>query len=68
MAFHSFGGGNESLFVPLHMHGPMNGVRFYTRMKTLTARWPTGFARGSRVPYANHEVSLVPSLKLCHIY
>jgi len=44
MAFHSFGGWKRSLFGPLHMHGP-DGVRFYTRMKTVTARWPTG-ARG----------------------
>ncbi|MDX1609091.1 MAG: CoA-acylating methylmalonate-semialdehyde dehydrogenase [Halofilum sp. (in: g-proteobacteria)] len=40
MAFHSFGGWKRSLFGPLHMHGP-EGVRFYTRMKTVTARWPT---------------------------
>jgi len=41
MAFHSFGGWKRSLFGPLHMHGP-DGVRFYTRLKTVTARWPTG--------------------------
>jgi len=40
MAFHSFGGWKRSLFGPLHIHGP-DGVRFYTRMKTVTARWPT---------------------------
>lgn len=40
MAFHSFGGWKRSLFGPLHMHGP-DGVRFNTRMKTITARWPT---------------------------
>jgi len=40
MAFHSFGGWKRSLFGPLHMHGP-DGVRFYTRLKTVTARWPT---------------------------
>ena len=39
MAFHSFGGWKRSLFGPLHMHGP-DGVRFYTRMKSITARWP----------------------------
>jgi malonate-semialdehyde dehydrogenase (acetylating) / methylmalonate-semialdehyde dehydrogenase len=41
MAFHSFGGWKRSLFGPLHMHGS-DGVRFYTRLKTITARWPTG--------------------------
>ena len=39
MAFHSFGGWKRSLFGPLHVHGP-DGVRFYTRLKTVTARWP----------------------------
>jgi malonate-semialdehyde dehydrogenase (acetylating)/methylmalonate-semialdehyde dehydrogenase len=46
MAFHSFGGWKRSLFGPLHMHGP-DGVRFYTKMKTITARWPTGLRAGS---------------------
>ena len=41
MAFHSFGGWKRSLFGPLHMHGP-DGIRFYTRLKTVTARWPSG--------------------------
>ncbi len=45
MAFHSFGGWKRSLFGPLYMHGP-DGVRFYTRLKTVTARWPDG-ARGT---------------------
>jgi malonate-semialdehyde dehydrogenase (acetylating)/methylmalonate-semialdehyde dehydrogenase len=39
MAFHSFGGWKRSIFGPLHVHGP-DGVRFYTRLKTVTARWP----------------------------
>ena len=46
MAFHSFGGWKRSLFGPLHMHGP-DGVRFYTRMKTITARWPTNLRAGA---------------------
>lgn len=41
MAFHSFGGWKRSLFGPLHMHGS-DGVRFYTKRKAITARWPTG--------------------------
>ena len=40
VAWHCFGGWKRSLFGPLHMHGP-DGVRFYTRMKTITARWPS---------------------------
>ncbi len=39
MAFHSFGGWKNSLFGDLHVHG-MDGVRFYTRGKVVTARWP----------------------------
>ncbi len=41
MAFHSFGGWRQSLFGDHHMHGP-EGVRFYTRLKTITSRWPSG--------------------------
>jgi len=43
MAFHSFGGWKASLFGDHHMHGP-EGVRFYTRMKAITSRWPAGRA------------------------
>jgi len=41
MAFYSFGGWKASLFGDHHMHG-MEGIRFYTRMKTTTSRWPSG--------------------------
>jgi malonate-semialdehyde dehydrogenase (acetylating)/methylmalonate-semialdehyde dehydrogenase len=46
MAFHSFGGWKRSLFGALHVHGP-DGVRFYTRLKTVTARWPTSGRGGA---------------------
>lgn len=46
MAFHSFGGWKRSIFGPLNVHGP-DGVRFYTRMKTITTRWPTGIRVGN---------------------
>ena len=39
MAFFSFGGWRNSLFGDLHVHG-MDGVRFYTRTKVMTSRWP----------------------------
>jgi malonate-semialdehyde dehydrogenase (acetylating)/methylmalonate-semialdehyde dehydrogenase len=45
MAFHSFGGWKRSLFGDHAVHG-MEGVRFYTRLKTITARWPTGIRTG----------------------
>ena len=41
VAFHSFGGWKRSLFGDQHMHGP-EGVRFYTKLKTITSRWPSG--------------------------
>ena len=46
MAFHSFGGWKRSLFGDHYVHGP-EGVRFYTRLKTITSRWPTGLRQGA---------------------
>ena len=48
MAFHSFGGWKRSLFGDMAVHGP-EGVRFYTRIKTVTARWPQGGPRRRRI-------------------
>jgi len=39
VAFYSFGGWKSSLFGDLHVHG-MEGVKFYTRTKAITTRWP----------------------------
>jgi malonate-semialdehyde dehydrogenase (acetylating)/methylmalonate-semialdehyde dehydrogenase len=46
MAFHSFGGWKRSLFGDHYVHGP-EGVRFYTHLKTITSRWPTGIRKGA---------------------
>jgi malonate-semialdehyde dehydrogenase (acetylating) / methylmalonate-semialdehyde dehydrogenase len=46
MAFHSFGGWKRSLFGDMAVHG-MEGVRFYTRLKTVTSRWPAGIRSGA---------------------
>lgn len=46
MAFHSFGGWKRSLFGDTAVHG-VEGVRFYTRLKTVTSRWPTGVRQGA---------------------
>jgi malonate-semialdehyde dehydrogenase (acetylating)/methylmalonate-semialdehyde dehydrogenase len=46
MAFHSFGGWKDSLFGDHHIHGP-EGVRFYTRYKAITQRWPKGIRSGA---------------------
>jgi malonate-semialdehyde dehydrogenase (acetylating)/methylmalonate-semialdehyde dehydrogenase len=47
VAYHSFGGWKRSLFGDHHIHG-MEGVRFYTRLKTITARWPSGIRTGAQ--------------------
>jgi malonate-semialdehyde dehydrogenase (acetylating)/methylmalonate-semialdehyde dehydrogenase len=46
MAFHSFGGWKRSFFGDHTMHGP-EGVRFFTRLKTVTTRWPSGIRSGA---------------------
>jgi malonate-semialdehyde dehydrogenase (acetylating)/methylmalonate-semialdehyde dehydrogenase len=47
MAFYSFGGWKDSLFGDTHVHGA-EGVRFYTRAKAVTSRWPdTGYTDGA---------------------
>jgi len=46
LAFHSFGGWKRSLFGDMSIYG-MEGVRFYTRLKTITSRWPTGIRSGA---------------------
>jgi len=44
VAYHSFGGWKRSLFGDLHAYGP-DGVRFYTKRKTVTQRWPSSGVR-----------------------
>jgi malonate-semialdehyde dehydrogenase (acetylating)/methylmalonate-semialdehyde dehydrogenase len=44
LAYHTFGGWKRSAFGDVNQHGP-EGVRFYTRVKTVTARWPKGGVR-----------------------
>ncbi len=54
VAYHSFGGWKRSLFGDHAIYGP-EGVRFYTRIKTVTARWPAGIRAGAEFNF--------PSLK-----
>jgi malonate-semialdehyde dehydrogenase (acetylating)/methylmalonate-semialdehyde dehydrogenase len=54
VAYHSFGGWKRSLFGDHAVYGP-EGVNFYTRLKTVTARWPTGIRSGAEFHF--------PSLK-----
>jgi len=46
LAFHTFGGWKNSAFGDINQHG-MEGVRFYTKTKTVTSRWPTGIRAGA---------------------
>jgi malonate-semialdehyde dehydrogenase (acetylating) / methylmalonate-semialdehyde dehydrogenase len=48
VAYHSFGGWKRSLFGDLHAYGP-DAVRFYTKRKTITQRWPSGGVREGAV-------------------
>lgn len=54
VAYHSFGGWKRSIFGDHAIYGP-EGVRFYTRIKTVSARWPTGIRTGAEFNF--------PSLK-----
>lgn len=47
VAYHSFGGWKRSLFGDHHIHG-VEGVRFYTKLKTITSRWPSGIKQGAQ--------------------
>nr|WP_312988006.1 CoA-acylating methylmalonate-semialdehyde dehydrogenase [Comamonas koreensis] len=48
VAYHSFGGWKRSLFGDLHAYGP-DAVRFYTKRKTITQRWPSAGVRDGAV-------------------
>lgn len=54
VAYHSFGGWKRSLFGDLHAYGP-DGVRFYTKRKTITQRWPaSGVREGTRFSFPSN--------------
>jgi malonate-semialdehyde dehydrogenase (acetylating) / methylmalonate-semialdehyde dehydrogenase len=50
VAYHSFGGWKASIFGDHGIYG-MEGVRFYTKLKTVTARWPTGIRAGAEFAF-----------------
>jgi malonate-semialdehyde dehydrogenase (acetylating)/methylmalonate-semialdehyde dehydrogenase len=55
VAYHSFGGWKRSLFGDLHAYGP-DAVRFYTKRKTITQRWPSaGVREGSKFSFPTHS-------------
>lgn len=55
MAYYSFGGWKDSLFGEHHIYGP-DGVRFYTRGKVVTSRWPrSNRASGASFDFPSHK-------------
>src|SRR4051812_1623909 len=50
MSFYSFGGWKDSLFGDQHIHGP-EGVKFYTRAKVVTTRWPDQAPEGAHMNF-----------------
>jgi malonate-semialdehyde dehydrogenase (acetylating)/methylmalonate-semialdehyde dehydrogenase len=54
MAYHSFGGWKHSLFGDLHVHGP-DGVRFYTRGKVVSTRWPDPSQAGVNLGFPTQD-------------
>ena len=55
VAYHSFGGWKRSLFGDHSIYGP-EGVHFYTRLKTVTARWPEGIKSGAVLHLPDDEL------------
>ena len=54
VAYHSFGGWKRSLFGDLHAYGP-DSVRFYTKRKTITQRWPSsGLREGAQFSFPSN--------------
>jgi malonate-semialdehyde dehydrogenase (acetylating)/methylmalonate-semialdehyde dehydrogenase len=53
LAFYSFGGWKNSAFGDANQHGT-DGVRFYTRTKTVTSRWPAGIRKGAQFTMPTH--------------
>tara|TARA_B110000116_G_scaffold208708_1_gene184179 strand:+ start:654 stop:2153 length:1500 start_codon:yes stop_codon:yes gene_type:complete len=54
VAMHSFGGWKRSLFGGSSIHG-MEGVRFYTQLKTITSRWPSGIRKGAKFNFESSK-------------
>ncbi|WP_332698337.1 CoA-acylating methylmalonate-semialdehyde dehydrogenase [Devosia sp.] len=54
VAYHSFGGWKRSLFGDHSIYGP-EGVHFYTRLKTVTTRWPAGIKGGAEFSFPSHK-------------
>ncbi|NMM44492.1 CoA-acylating methylmalonate-semialdehyde dehydrogenase [Rhodospirillaceae bacterium KN72] len=54
MAFHNFGGAKRSKFGDTQMHGP-ESIRFFTKMKTISSRWPSGIKEGAQLAFPTNN-------------
>jgi malonate-semialdehyde dehydrogenase (acetylating)/methylmalonate-semialdehyde dehydrogenase len=54
VAYHSFGGWKRSIFGDHGIYGP-EGVHFYTRLKTVTTRWPAGIKSGAEFSFPSQK-------------
>ena len=54
LAYHTFGGWKKSAFGDLNQHGP-DSIKFYTRTKTVTARWPSGIKEGGEFNFKSMD-------------
>jgi malonate-semialdehyde dehydrogenase (acetylating)/methylmalonate-semialdehyde dehydrogenase len=58
MAWHGFGGWKRSLFGDTHAYGE-EGVRFYTKQKSIMERWPDSIEKGAAAPFMSDGASQV---------
>jgi malonate-semialdehyde dehydrogenase (acetylating)/methylmalonate-semialdehyde dehydrogenase len=62
VAYHTFGGWKRSAFGDANQHG-MEGVKFFTKIKTVTARWPEGLAEGDAGAPATESAFVIPTMR-----
>jgi malonate-semialdehyde dehydrogenase (acetylating)/methylmalonate-semialdehyde dehydrogenase len=62
VAYHTFGGWKRSAFGDANQHG-MEGVKFFTRIKTVTARWPEGLADDAARAPAAESAFVIPTMR-----
>ena len=65
VAYYTFGGWKRSGFGDLNQYGP-DSVRFYTKTKTVTSRWPSGVKEGRGVRDADHELARSARASTCN--
>ena len=64
MAWHGFGGWKRSLFGDMHIYGE-EGVRFYTRQKSIMQRWPDSIGKGAEFAMPTTALTQRPGRRAC---